>query len=809
MKRINIDFIRPYLMKNKILLPLAFFLSISITGTCQDLLNKINPDLFEKRWQAHWIFHPETSGTGYGVYHFRKTIDLDENPDTFIIHVSADNRYRLFVNGKAICFGPARGDILNWRYETLDIASHLKRGENVIAAVVWNFGEHRPVAQFTIRTAFILQGNSEKEALLNTNRSWKVTRNKAYQPVPIDFSMVNGYYAAGPGDHVNASLYPWNWEKPGFDDAEWQEVSLVNNPGSPRGIYNYSGNSGWNLIPRTIPMMEETKLTIPVIVRSENIQADEGFLLGTGSLTIPSNTRATLLLDQTHLTIAYPELWVSGGKNSEIKITYAEALLDAAGKKGNRNETLGKEIHGYYDVFKPDGGENRLFRPLWYRTYRFVELAIQTEDEPLVINDLYSIFTAYPFVQNATFQTNDAMLDSIWEVAWRTARLCATETYSDCPYYEQLQYVGDTRLQALVSLYVSGDDRLMRNALKQFDDSRIPEGLTMSRYPTYFPQMHPTYSLIWILMIHDHYMLRTDSAFTAPFLMGISNVLQWFEQRVDTSGLLGKLTWPNYMDAALGFRPAGAPPGTIDGQSAQITLLFTYALDHAAELFTYHGKQGQATYYLNLSKKLKQSVSDKCYDKSKKLFYETPDKKTLTQHTNVLAILTDAIPVNEQAEMMHKILEDKTLIPSQIYFSFYNMRALKKVGMGDQYLDNLQHWEIMINNGLTTFAERSLEGRSECHAWSAHPLYDFLATVCGIEPAGPGFKSVKIEPHLGKLNEISASMPHPLGKIEVHLTRAKAEGIKGRISLPEHLSGTFIWKGEKKVLHPGVQLIDL
>jgi len=796
-------------MKIKLLLPTAFFLLINITGLCQDLINKINPDLLEFRWQAQWIFHPETSGTAYGVYHFRKTIDLDEHPDSFIIHVSADNRYRLFVNGKDVCFGPARGDILNWRYETMDIASYLKSGKNVIAAVVWNFGEHRPMAQFTIRSAFILQGNSEKEAAVNTNSSWKVTQNKGYQPVPIDHSMVDGYYVAGPGDHVNASLYPWDWEKPEFDDEDWQNVSVINSPGSPRGIYDYSGGSGWNLVPRTIPMMQEKKLTIPAIVRSENIQVNKGFLQGTGILTIPSNTKATILLDQTHLTIGYPELWVSGGNNSKIKITYAEALTDAEGNKGNRNETNGKRIGGYYDVFEPDGGENRLFRPLWYRTYRFVELVIQTEEDPLIINNLYGIFSAYPFEQNATFQTNDAMLDKIWEVGWRTARLCATDTYVDCPYYEQLQYVGDTRLQALISLYVSGDDRLMRNAINQFDDSRIPEGLTTSRYPTYFPQISPTYSLIWILMIHDHYMLRADSAFTAQFLMGINTVLQWFEQRLDTTGLLGKLTWPNYMDAAPGFKPAGAPPGTIDGQSAQITLLFAYALDHASELFSYHGSQGQSSYYRELSKELKQAVSENCYDESKKLFYETPDKQILTQHTNVLAILSDAIPENEQAELMNRILEDKSLIPSQIYFSFYNMRALKKVGMGDLYLDNLQHWEIMINNGLTTFAERSLEGRSECHAWSAHPLYDFLATICGIEPAEPGFKSVKIEPYLGKLSEITGSIPHPLGKIEVQLTRAKNDGIKGHIELPEHLTGTFIWQEREVVLMEGKNLIGL
>ena len=793
----------------KFLLPLPiFFLSFCITANAQDLTGKINPDLFDQRWQARWIYHPEASGTAYGVYHFRKTFDLDENPDTFIIHVSADNRYRLFVNGNAVCFGPARGDILNWRYETLDIAPYLRQGKNLVAAVVWNFGDHRPLAQFTIRTAFILQGNTDREAQVNTDLSWKVMQNKAYQPVPVTYAMVQGYYVAGPGDQVDASLYPWNWEKEDYDDTVWKQVAQINNPGSPRGIYNYSGGSGWNLVPRNIPMMEETKLSIPVIVRSENIGEDDGFLRGTGSLTIPSNSRVTMLLDQTHLTIGYPELRASGGKDSRIKITYAEALTDAAGKKGHRNETEGKTINGYYDIFEPDGSENRLFRPLWYRTFRFVELDIQTRDYPLIINDLYNIFTAYPFDENATFETGDPMLEKIWDVAWRTARLCATETYSDCPYYEQLQYVGDTRLQALISLYVSGDDRLMRNAIQQFDDSRIPEGITMSRYPTFFPQMHPTYSLIWILMVHDHYMLRADSAFTAGFQMGIGTVLQWFEERIDESGLLGRLTWPNYMDAAPGFGPAGAPPGTIDGQSAQISLLYAYALDHAAELFTYYGKQKKATAYQDLSDKLKKAAYDKCYDHRRKLFYETPERQILTQHTNVLAILTDAIPVSQQGDMMTRILEDTSLIPSQIYFSFYNMRAMKKVGMGDLYLNHLQHWEIMIDQGLTTFAERSLEGRSDCHAWSAHPLYDFLATVGGIEPEEPGFRSVRIEPHLGRLNELKATMPHPLGKIEVELMRTKNGGIKGHIGLPENLSGSFIWKGEKQVLRPGKQDVN-
>jgi hypothetical protein len=95
--------------------------------------------------------------------HFRKTLELPARPDSFVVHVSADNRYKLYVNGRQVSLGPARGDLDHWFYETVNIAPHLKAGKNVLAAVVWNGGEHVPFAQMTYRTAFILQGNTEAE----------------------------------------------------------------------------------------------------------------------------------------------------------------------------------------------------------------------------------------------------------------------------------------------------------------------------------------------------------------------------------------------------------------------------------------------------------------------------------------------------------------------------------------------------------------------------------------------------------------------------------------------------------------------
>jgi alpha-L-rhamnosidase len=131
----------------------------------------------------------------------------------------------------------------------------------------------------------------------------------------------------------------------------------------------------------------------------------------------------------------------------------------------------------------------------------------------------------------------------MWEIDWRGARLCAWETYFDTPYYEQLQYVGDTRIQALITLYMSDDDRLVRQAIEHFDLSRIPEGITASRYPSDLGQYIPTFSPIWVAMVHDYWMHRDEPEYVRGFLPGIRAVLSWFEQRIDETGMLGPISW--------------------------------------------------------------------------------------------------------------------------------------------------------------------------------------------------------------------------------------------------------------------------
>jgi hypothetical protein len=85
--------------------------------------------ILKEPWKAQWITvnQPAPTGmndaNGFGVYKFRKKITLYSKPSSFIVHVSADNRYKLYVNEKLVALGPARGDLYFWNFETIDIAA--------------------------------------------------------------------------------------------------------------------------------------------------------------------------------------------------------------------------------------------------------------------------------------------------------------------------------------------------------------------------------------------------------------------------------------------------------------------------------------------------------------------------------------------------------------------------------------------------------------------------------------------------------------------------------------------------------------
>ncbi len=750
------------------------------------------------QWDAQWIAAPDAPARDPSVVYFRKELLLTAVPSHFVVDVSGDTRYELHINGQRISAGPALADVHHWRYEVVDLAPYLHTGSNTIAAIVWNFGTAAAIAQMSSQTAFLLRAEDPANAAVNTGEGWQSSQERGRSPTQL--AMDGYYYAAGPPESMDGRLMQWHWDEASSTEGNWLAARPLGHA-APAGTIDSA--TRWILQKDELPPMQYSLVPAGHVVRATGIQnasLDQ-------PLTIPPHSSVALLLDRKVLTTAFPSLRLKGGKDAAVSLTYAEALYDDHGHKGNRDEIAGRHIQGVTDEIVSDGAE-RSYRTLWWRTWRYLQIEIKTSDTPLTIEGIDADYTAYPFQKIAGFASDQPDLARIWDTGWRTAQLCAHETYMDTPYWEQLQYVGDTRIQALISYAVTGDDRLARQAMMAYRDSLLTDGLTQSRYPSSLTQVIPPFSLMWIGMLHDYSMYRDDPKFLASLLPGTRGVLDWFSAHQRSDGLLGRIEWWPFVDWTEQY-PGGSPPQQADGGSSALTLQYIEGLNDAAELEQRLGEPERAERYRVRAKQAADGLMRLNWDAKTGLLADTPEKSAYSQEANALAVWLDVVPKEQQRDVVTKLLSKTTNIAqASYYFRFYLARAMVHAGLGDDYIAQLDPWRKMLALGLSTWAEQPEPTRSDSHAWSAHPTYDLLTIVAGIAPASPGFQSVVIAPHLANLNQASATMPSPRGLIEVSYRKSQDEWTAD-VTLPEGLPGQLEWSGKTIPLRAGKQEISL
>src|ERR1700689_2959981 len=189
--------------------PIALALLFAVAAVSGVAQNPLQTDTPHRDWQASWITHPPAPLREPLVLHFRRTLTLPAVPASYIVRVSADNRFILYVNGHRAGDGPARGDLTHWRYERFDLAPLLQPGENLITATVWNFGVYAPVAQISDRTAFLLEseatGDTSISTGVNSSGGWLVELESGQRPLDRSSVSIKDTIAAGPAREMDAA----------------------------------------------------------------------------------------------------------------------------------------------------------------------------------------------------------------------------------------------------------------------------------------------------------------------------------------------------------------------------------------------------------------------------------------------------------------------------------------------------------------------------------------------------------------------------------------------------------------------------
>lgn len=763
--------------------------------------------------EGTWVSHPNFAGPVAGkspiTLDFRREVTFDKAPAKLFVSVSADNRFVLYVNGKRIVDGPSRGDFVHWRFRRIDIAPYVKAGANVIAAQVWNDGKAAPVAQISDRTGFWLQADDPAEASLDSGPQWqvRVDRSRTVTPAQPGIAKQVGwgkYYAAAPPETFDASLMQPGWATTASRLTDWVAAVSALEPGE---------QAPWHLVQDPLPPARLTPEDNGKLAVAYGIN---GARFPQRKLKIAAHSDVTLRLDMGAVRAAVPRLVTSGGKGSQVDLTYAEAPY---GKDlqhiADRGDATAGWVLGLTDHFLPSGGNDEVFQPFSWRTWRYIKLHIKTGDAPLTLESFSRMGTGYPFDTVASFSSDDPQLSRIWQIGWDTVKLDAHETFMDTAYWERLQYVGDTRIEALVSLAVSGDPRLAAQAIGAFADSRR-DGLIQSRYPSNTFQSIPPFALLWVGMLHDYWMRVPDPAPVKDALGAMRSSLDWYAQYVQSDGLVGTTPGWEFIDWRDGLSNYPETKDPRDTERCIISLMYLGARKQAGDIEEALGDAGRASDDRAKAASVADAVRKLCWSADKGMFADQPAKTSFSQHANILAVLYDVAPKDQQQAILKRVLVDgswpdapKGIIPATYYFDFYLARAIVHSGLGDSYLKILAPWRKMLDQHFTTWPEQPDPSRSDTHAWSSHPTFDLLTIVAGIEPDAPGFEKVRIAPHLGPLKHLKATFAHPAGPIDVAYKLEADGALSADITLPDGIAGEFDWHGQSRQLSAGKNHLEL
>ncbi len=636
---------------------------------------------------------------------------LETVPDTCSIQLSGRSQYKLYINGESILFGPCRGPEDVAYVDQLDIARWLKAGENRVLMQVFSYPS-RPGEEEGPYHCF---GDDEGPAVFMRGdlgsadpeqpENWRIWLDHGQ-----GFNR-HQVFMMGSNETVNGERSLGNpFFRPEWDASGTLGAAVVQS----RDYEPFGTRQGKTLLPRPIPLLYRR----------------EKRFAGWEKRTIPPHDRVSFVLDAGELTTAYFRIGFRGGRGARVTLTYAESYFrkdDRGFPCKARRDDAGGFILGVRDEYLVGG--DAVYEPFRFRTFRFIEAEVETGGEALTILPLPYVETAYPLANSRRPVFTDPKKEKLYDVAFRTLQLCAHDTYEDSPYYEQLMYACDARLEILFTYAATEDLALPRQAIRLFSASMQSSGLTQSRYPSRDKQTIPAFALYYLLILEDYVDHTGDEDFIRPYIPIAERIVETFLAKRTPSGMLAPQGYWDYFDWTERWSQHGActPTAARDGESALQNLFFVYALQSLCRLLPRYGRSELAGAWQREAEALLRLVEARCWDDRRGLYREGAFTEEYSQHTQVFAVLTGLAAGEKARSIMDKALTAPDMVPCSFMQRYYLFRALEKAGMYERTEALWQDWQDFIDLGCTTFPEAPSRPRSDCHGWSALPLTEFAA----------------------------------------------------------------------------------
>lgn len=710
---------------------------------------------------AKWIWTQEENKNQY--IEIRCGFELAGDISAAKLAVSADNEYFAYINGAYAGGGQYDDFPMNKSYNTHDVEAIVKQGANELVIRAYHQGE--PTYQYIPGPAGVIFALTAGENRVVSGENCQARPYTAYESGHMEkVSNQLGYTF-----HVDLTAA----------EAEWESVRIADD------------RAATTLYPRPIkdlvtgePVPANEVYTGVYALRGGDTPAkkmQEAFIAPIKAADGADGR--VMIFDLGRETAGLVRIEVSCASGCEILVGYGEHLDDGRVRSWVGNRNFGFSV-------KAKAGDNsftHLFRRI---SGRYLQAFFPFDAE---IKQLTIIPVDYPVDVRGGFKGVDRLMNKVYDTSVRTLRLCMHEHYEDTPWREQGLYAMDSRNQALCGYTAFGESDFPLACLKLMAEGIRPDGLLDICAPAADRITIPSFSLGWIISLHDFalYTGRVEEA--GALLPAAQKLLGFFRSRIGNDGLIetptDKQYW-NFYEWAPGIDDGWEYGGDYvnkgDRRDAPLCLFYAIALGFAADVAQWSGNDDMAAALRDEKAAMLDAVEKAFWDEKAGLYLTyTATQPHYCQLVQSLALIAGAAD-GERAKKLRKAIaeKDERLVPATLSYLLFVYEAL----LGDDEFraaaveDARELWGSMTLRGATSFwetidgADAFADAGSLCHGWSAVPTWLWYAGYLGIQPVEPGFKKFTFKPLPGACAE--ATVPTPYGDIKVSGDKAAYDGDK-------------------------------
>ena len=604
---------------------------------------------------------------------FRKKITL-ESFERATLKVTADDYYKLYINGSYVGCGPAASYPWGYNVNEIDVTDIIREGENLFALHTYYQGLiNRVWVSADRRACMLFELKIDGKTVLVSDESWLCADHSGYSTCGkfgYDTQFAECY------DSRSTEV---GFERCDFDDSGWGNACIYKNA-------DYT-----------------TRLQSTVGVELYRVDAVKREQRGN-----------TVILDFGQEAVGYLGAFAKGRCGDEIVLRYAEELND----DGTPRHIM--RCNCVYEEKWILSGEVDELCQFDYKGFRYASLTLPESAELL---DVYMDVRHYPYERRATFSTEDERLIKIIELCENTVKYGMQENFVDCPTREKGQYLGDVTIAARAHAILTKDTSMLRKALSDFADSAlICKGL-MAVSGAGLMQEIADYSLQYASSALFCYKLDGDKEFLASLLPTVMGVYEYFSSYDRGDGLIiGCDKW-NLVDWPSNLRDGYEMPE----DAVAHNVLNAFWCGFLKDVEQIHEILGIP--YLSKCKKAEEAYTRAFFNEETGLFCDNPQSVHSAVHSNLLPLLFGILPREDTRDRIVRLIKEKRLVSMGVYMAYFTLAALVRSGEETLALELIRDedcWVNMIKEGATTTFEAWGKDQkwntSLFHPWATAPI---------------------------------------------------------------------------------------